>query len=174
MWDLARAWWGTGPTGQVAAGLVALAAVVFLALGAGLWWCDATRHRLPRRLSRPLYPVLGIGLLAAAVLAGEPRRAVTGFCGAFLAWGVFAASRRIGTGSVGRGDLVLAPVLGWTCGFLSIVHAVAQLFLTFLGAGLWAITLLATGRAVRGTHLPLGPWMLAATVATCGLMPASV
>lgn len=174
MWDLARAWWQTGPSGQVAASLVALDALAFLVLGAGLFWNDLTRHRLPRRLSRRLYPVLGVGLLLGALLAGEPQRVASGLFGACLAWAVLAVSRRLSQGSVGRGDLFLAPVLGWTCGFLSVLHAAAQLAMTFFGAGIWGTTLLVTGRAQKSTHLPLGPWLLVTTVAACVLLPSGV
>ena len=161
-------WWEAGPEGKLAAVCVLPCLLAYMTLGGRLAWVDATSHRLPRKLTLPLYPIGVFSLGTAAVTASEPRRVITALAGAILAWGVFVISRWLGGGALGRGDVVLAPILGWACGFLSVLHAVAWVAFSFIAAGLWAVALLVAGRVRHDAYLPLGPWMfLAAGVVWC-------
>lgn len=165
MIGLICSWWGSGGLGFVAGALGGLCIVVYVLAVGRLGWIDAHQHLLPRRIVRPLYPVLGGGLFTAAWCAGEPERMMTSVLGALVTGGVYAALRFLSRRSIGRGDLRLAPLLGGVCGFVSVPHAVVGLVLTFCACGVWAVALLLLRRVESHGHVALGPWMGACSAA---------
>jgi leader peptidase (prepilin peptidase)/N-methyltransferase len=161
------AWWWSISTGlpETTIGLIAsgLALVAFLYLAAislALGLIDLDVHRLPDRIVLPAYVVLTVLLGTASIIAGDPgalgRAAVGG--GALAAFYLVLAL--VKPGAMGLGDVKLAGVLGFALAWLGWEQLVVGAFGAFLTGGLFAVVLLVTGRARRGSGIPFGPWML--------------
>jgi len=182
---------GRPVTGRLALGLALLAAALlaagvlrfgwsallpaycYLALvSVPLAWIDAVSHRLPDRLTLPSYPI-ALALLGGAALAvpegGQHylhALASLAACAAF--YGVLWL---ISPASIGLGDVKLAGVPGLYLGWFGARATLAGLLGGFVLAAVVGLMLIATRRATRKTHIPFGPFMLAATLAVL-LAPA--
>jgi leader peptidase (prepilin peptidase) / N-methyltransferase len=178
-------------TGRAAAGLALLAAALlaagvlrfgwsallpaycYLALvSVPLAWIDARSHRLPDRLTLPSYPI-ALVLLGGAALAvphgGQHYfHALAGLAACALFYGVLWL---ISPASIGLGDVKLAGVLGLYLGWFGPRAVLAGLLGGFVLAALAGLSLVAARRANRKTHIPFGPFMLAAALAVL-LTPA--
>ena len=178
------AWWQPRTSSRTrvivtAATAVVLAALAGAAVGLGAAWLaylalaltgatlaviDAEHHRLPNRLLT-VAAVAGVVLLALA--AGiEHRRDRSGRVAlvAAVVFAIFYLLALASPRSVGLGDVkltaLLAGYLAWH-GWLTVFAGLAG---GFLAAGIAALVLLALGRADRSSHLPLGPFLIAAAV----------
>ncbi|GAA4862680.1 A24 family peptidase [Kitasatospora terrestris] len=129
------------------------------AFGVVLAFVDAAVHRLPDPLTLPL--LAGTAVLLPLV---EHRPAVLLRCllaaaALGLLFGLLALFAPLGFG-----DVKLAPALGAVLGLYGLRALTSGLFYTCLLAGLWAVALLLTRRAGRGTELAFGPAMLLGTL----------
>ncbi|GGO74917.1 prepilin peptidase [Nonomuraea cavernae] len=127
---------------------------VYLAVaGTALAIIDWRTFRLPDVITLPSYPILALTLIPT----GELPRALLGGVALAAVYGVLWFVR---PAAMGLGDVKLAGLIGMATGALGwpawVLAAVAG---QLLGA-LYAVTLLATGRAGRRTEFPLGPFML--------------
>lgn len=121
---------------------------------------DAAVHRLPDALT---LPAAALTLLSAVVglLAGDAGTAAASgraLVAATLA-PVVALALTVTIGGLGLGDVKLlcsvAGVLAWH----GWTHLLAAAVLSWLSAGVFAVTLLLRGRADRSTAIPLGPFL---------------
>lgn len=143
----------------------ALPAVLYLAaVAVALALIDLDVHRLPDALVLPAYPV-GAALLALASWHpggdadwGALGRAAVGGA-ALLA--LYLAAALVHPGGMGLGDVKLAGVLGMYLAWFGWGPLAVGGFAAFLLGGLYAVGLLVTRRAGRGSGIPFGPWMLA-------------
>jgi leader peptidase (prepilin peptidase) / N-methyltransferase len=161
--------------------------LLLAAIGLPLAVIDADCHRLPDRLTLPLYPA-GIVLLAAASVArhdaGALARAVLAAATVFVA---FLATALASPDSLGFGDVKLAGALGLFLGWLGWSVLLLGLVTGFvIGAGA-ALVLLAGRRAGWRSEVAFGPallagallavaagqWLLDAYLPASGLPPAS-
>ena len=144
---------GRGPLVAVTIGLFA-AVLVFLAV------IDWKTHRLPDSLVLPMYPVLGL-----VVLAGVATGAITGqaaLTGAISMAAAFAILWLVAfiTGGLGYGDVKLGGLLALVCGLESgYAAALGALILPMILGGLVALPLLFAGR--RKHEFAFGPYMVA-------------
>ncbi|MET9779768.1 prepilin peptidase [Nocardiopsis alba] len=147
------------------------AAVLWLiALGVALCAIDLRVMRLPDALVGPAYPVAG-ALLAAAVLlppAGpDLERGAHALIGLVLVAVLYWFLWRIHPRGLGFGDVKLSGLTGlyagWAAGPLGAMVGVLWAFASFSLVGL---ALLLLRRVTRSEPLPLGPFMIAATLAT--------
>ncbi|WP_255396316.1 prepilin peptidase [Kocuria sp. CNJ-770] len=96
-----------------AAGALAAAGLLVLAGGcAWLWRTDVREHLLPGRVVRPLYPVCGGLLGAAALVAGEPVRLLWMLWGLAVMGGIYVLLRLLHPAGMGMGDVRLSGLLG--------------------------------------------------------------
>ncbi|WP_394160254.1 prepilin peptidase [Galactobacter valiniphilus] len=153
---LAQDYAGQGAWGPVL--LLALAGSGLLVFGGALAWRDAHSHLLPDRLVVLLALSVIPALALAALWAGEPGRASRALAAAAAAGGLFLALHLASPRSLGFGDVKLAPVLGFACGFLSWGHLALAGVAACLFSGVWAAVLLARGG--RTAHVPLGPGLV--------------
>ena len=160
--------WGAGDT-PVAALAVMLAFQWAAAWGLLLAVVDAVTHRLPNRIVLPGYAVVAFLLAAATVAAGAADALLRAAAAGAALFGFFAVVRALGPGGMGGGDVKLAGVLGALLGWLGVSTLVTGVLAMFLGAGLFGIVLMSTGRAGRRTALPFGPWMIGGTWAAIAL-----
>jgi leader peptidase (prepilin peptidase) / N-methyltransferase len=178
-------------TGRATAGLALLAAALLAAGAVRFGWSallpaycylalvsiplaviDARSGRLPDRLTLPSYPI-ALALLGGAALAvpqgGEHYLgALLGLAACVLFYGVLWL---ISPASIGLGDVKLAGVLGLCLGWFGARATLAGLLGGFVLAAVAGVILIAARRATRKTHIPFGPFMLAATLAVL-LTPA--
>jgi leader peptidase (prepilin peptidase)/N-methyltransferase len=137
------------------------ALLLLAALSVALTLIDIDTHRLPNAIVLPAYPAAAALLvLASAVQPDWPAlgRAVVGAVALFAFYFLLAV---ISPRGMGFGDVKLAGVLGLYLGWFGWAQLVVGAFAAFLLGGGYAIVLLASRRARRGSGLPFGPWMLA-------------
>ncbi|WP_306368897.1 A24 family peptidase [Nocardiopsis sp. CC223A] len=148
-----------------------LPAVLWLvAVGSALSVIDLRVQRLPDALVRPAYPVAA-ALIALASLAPPggpaPGRLLDALLGMVLVTVLYWLLWRIHPRGMGLGDVRLSGLTGlyagWAAGPLGALTAVFWAFAAFSVVGL---VLMALRRASPGSTFPLGPFMLAATLAT--------
>lgn len=149
----------------------------FLTLSMALVVSDLEDFRIPDRLNIPGSAVVGVLLVAVALVVGESGAALRGVAGAaayFLgALAVYIASRGRGFGG---GDVKLAPQLGLFAGFISWGTLGWAVFSTALIGGILALIMVVFGSAKKDTELPYGPAMvlgvwLSITLAGVGAFP---
>ncbi|MFT4136177.1 prepilin peptidase [Microbacterium sp.] len=141
-------------------GLVTVVAFgVFAVVGVLLVIIDVREHRLPNRLVLPLYGV-GLAPPLVALFAGESDAAIRALVAAASLFAFYFVLHRAG-GGMGAGDVKLAGAIGLFLGFLGWTQALLGAIAGFVLGGLWALALLVTRRAHRGTRIAFGPFMLA-------------
>lgn len=136
------------------------ALLLLAALSITLSLIDIDVHRLPNAIVLPAYPVAAALLfLASAVYADWAAlgRSATGAAVLFLFYLMLAVITPRG---MGFGDVKLAGVLGLYLGWFGWGELVVGAFAAFLLGGGYALLLLVSRRATRGSGLPFGPWML--------------
>jgi leader peptidase (prepilin peptidase)/N-methyltransferase len=158
-------------TGLLFAGVAAatglswsLPALLYLVgISVALTLIDLDHRRLPDAIVLPSYPV-ALALLALATWApgssatgGDLVRALIGGAAMF---GVYFLLVLVYPRGMGFGDVKLAGVLGLYLGWAGWSQLVVGWFAAFLLGGVFALVLLATGRAGRKSAVPFGPWML--------------
>ncbi len=148
-----------------------LPAVLWLvAVGAPLSVIDLRVQRLPDALVRPAYPVAA-ALIALAALTPPggpaPGRLLDAVLGMVLVTVLYWVLWRVHPRGMGLGDVRLSGLTGlyagWAAGPLGALTAVFWAFAAFSAVGL---ALMALRRATPGSAFPLGPFMLAGTLAT--------
>lgn len=147
--------WALGPTPALAPYLAVAAAGVLLA------FVDLACLRLPNPVVAAAMVTGAVPLTVIAVLAGEPGRVGRAALAALACFAGYLLIALLPGANLGFGDVKLAGVLGFLLGWLSWPAVVLGVLLPHLINGPVAIVLLLTGRAGRGTHLPLGPALLA-------------
>lgn len=149
----------------VATGLSwSLPAMLYLAaVSVALALIDLDHRRLPDAIVLPSYPV-ALALLALATwgpgssaTTGDLVRAAAGGVAMFVFYFVVVLVYPRG---MGFGDAKLAGVLGLYLGFYGWEQLVVGWFAAFVLGGVFALGLLAAGRATRTSSVPFGPWML--------------
>ncbi|MEU3016033.1 A24 family peptidase [Nocardiopsis sp. NPDC007018] len=147
-----------------------LAVLWFVALGVPLSAVDLRVMRLPDALVAPAYPVAAL-LLAASVLlppsGPDPERGSGALVSMVLVTVLYWLMWRIRPGGLGFGDVKLSGLTGLYAGWAAgPVGALAAAFWAFAAFSLLGLALLLLRRITRADPLPLGPFMLAATLAT--------
>ena len=178
------AWWRVRPLGGMRCAATAAIAVAFAALagaaagwtgawpaylvlalaGAALSVVDVEHHRLPDRL---LGPTAVLAAVVFAVVAGAQShwhplvRAVVAAAATFAALVVVVM---IAPAGLGFGDAKLAALVAGCLAWRSWRAVEAGLILAVVLAGATAVALLVVRRGRLRSYLPLGPFLLAATL----------
>ncbi|RWZ64301.1 prepilin peptidase [Labedella populi] len=161
------AWWWTAstglqatPTAVIASGLGLVAFLYLAAISLALGLIDLDVHRLPDRIVLPAYVVLTVLLGTASIIAGDPGALGRAAIGGVVLAAFYLVLAFVKPGAMGLGDVKLAGVLGFALAWLGWEELIVGACGAFFTGGLFAIVLLATGRARRGSGIPFGPWML--------------
>jgi len=147
--------WRFAPSPLLAALLVVAATGVALAV------IDLDHQRLPFRITVPATGATVVLLGVDAVANGPgPVAVAAASAGAWLAvyGGTWLATSGRG---MGLGDVVLAPLLGLSLGWLGWGPSLVGLLGGFLIGAAVGMALIGTGRAGRRSRIPHGPSMLA-------------
>lgn len=134
------------------------------AIAVALALIDIDVHRLPDAIVLPSYPVALVLLaLASWNPTGQADWAalVRAVLGGVILLVVYFVLVLVYPRGMGLGDVKLAGVLGLYLGWIGWDALVVGWFAAFLLGGLYAVALLVTRRAGRGSGIPFGPWMLA-------------
>lgn len=147
-----------------------LAVLWFVALGTLLSAIDLRVMRLPDTVVAPAYPVAGL-LLAAAVLlppsGPDLDRGARALVGMVLITVLYWSLWRVHPRGLGFGDVKLSGLTGLYTGWAAgPVGALAGAFWAFAAFSVVGLVLLLLRRATRSDPLPLGPFMVVATLAT--------
>lgn len=151
--------------------LFGLAAVLwFAALGTLLSAIDLRVMRLPDAVVAPAYPMAGM-LLAASVLlppsGPDLHRGAQALVGMALITVLYWSLWRVHPRGLGFGDVKLSGLTGLYSGWAAgPVGALVGAFWAFAAFAVVGLVLLLLRRAGRSDPLPLGPFMIAATLAT--------
>ena len=139
---------------QVAFGI---AAAALGSLGA----IDIAVHRLPRQIS-----YVSLSLIAAFLVVGSASR-TTQFAklmmGMLLMFLMIGTMRLVSRGSLGKGDLHLAPLLGALIGWFDPYRVVIACIVMSLSAAMVAVGLMISHRRDRSDYIAYGPFMMLGT-----------
>jgi leader peptidase (prepilin peptidase)/N-methyltransferase len=159
--DLLAAGRASTPTSTTAATVIALVALLYLmAISIALALIDVQVHRLPNAIVLPAYPVLAALLVAGSAVSGDWTALGRAGIGLVVLGGAYLLLALAVPGGMGLGDVKLAGVLGMVLAYLGWGPLTVGAFAAFLLGGTFAIGLLVSGRARRGSGVPFGPWML--------------
>ena len=122
-----------------------------------------------RRL--PLVPSLTSAVVfISAVAISDIERLGPVMAGAAAMTLITATLRWLGRGQLGRGDVVLSPVLGALVGWLDPWAVGTAWVLTAVSAAVFAVGGLSLGRLGRRSPFPYGPFLVLGSVATMALL----
>ena len=161
------AWWSGASWTTPALVLVATA-------GALVAVVDARTHRLPDVMVLPTWFGAVLLLGVAGVGTGDGAALGRALAGGFLGFGAYAALRIAYPPGLGFGDVKLAGMLATPLAWLGWGELVAGLVLPFVLGGVWALALVVTRRARRGTAVPFGPFMVVGAGAAAVLGDAAL
>lgn len=149
-------------SGAEVAGILALVAFLYLAaVSVALALIDLDTHKLPNAIVLPSYLVGAVLLGAAALVDGDYAALLRAGIGMAALWISYFLMAVAYPGGMGFGDVKLAGVLGLFLGYLGWGQLAVGAFAAFLLGALFALALVLARKAVRGSGIPFGPWMLA-------------
>jgi leader peptidase (prepilin peptidase)/N-methyltransferase len=120
---------------------------------------DLAEHRLPNRLTIPLF----FSVVALSVAGGDVSALRDALSSSVLSGLVFLALALLPGRPLGLGDVKLQFSLGWVLGFADPALAMMGAAGSFVLGGLSVLPRLMVSRLAVGDHIPLGPWMLVST-----------
>jgi len=150
------AWTTTDP-------LVLLAFLVFAVAGTALAFVDLAVHRLPDRLTLPVFIAAATLLAVDAIWHHRLANGIGAMAGAAASAAFYLLLAIIAGG--GAGDIKLALGAGLVLGWHGWASIPAGMLLGFVLTSLCAAAMVLTGRLKRGDHIAHGPGMLAAALA---------
>jgi leader peptidase (prepilin peptidase) / N-methyltransferase len=162
--------WLTASSGALAFGALTwvlwpsplLPALLFVAaVGLLLAPIDLAVMRLPDRLVAVAFAGSAVLLTAVSVVTGDYRALLRAVLAAAAMAGGYLLLALVPGGHLGLGDVKLAGVLGLSLGWLGWGYVLAGAALPHLVNGPVVLFLLLSGRARRGSSIPLGPALLA-------------
>jgi leader peptidase (prepilin peptidase)/N-methyltransferase len=121
---------------------------------------DLDVMRLPNAIVLPSYLVAAALLIPAAMLRDDWAAIARGLVAAAVLWTFYRLLALVPRG-MGRGDVKLAPLLGFYLGWLGWSAVAVGAFAAFLLGGIAGAALLAFRIAGRKSRIPFGPYMLA-------------
>lgn len=136
--------------------VLALPLVVF---GPTLALTDIAVHRLPNAITTAFAVLSVVVLITAVILDSDSSRILRAVCAAGFFGLVFLLSNFV-RGGFGMGDVKLAPSVFGLAAAHSLMGLGVMVGVTFVGAGLYALVLVATHRAKMSSPLALGPWLM--------------
>lgn len=131
-------------------------------VGVALAWVDWRLRLLPTALIVPSYLVVGVLVVVAALLEGEPRRIAGAAVGMVVLRGLYWLLWRF-TPGMGFGDVRLAGLIGLALGYAGWTALIVGGYAGFvLGVVLWVPMRLL--RLTTDRSFPFGPFMLLGVV----------
>ena len=135
--------------------LVGLTGIVGLRLAV----IDLAEHRLPNRLTIPLFS----SLVLVSLLGGDFPALRGALLGSMASGLVFLALAMMPGEPLGMGDVKFQFGLGWMLGYGDPAWAMAGAAGSFVLGGVSVIPRLLSHRGEASDPVPLGPWMMVST-----------
>ena len=135
--------------------MVVLTGVVGLRLSV----IDLAEHRLPNRLTLPLF----VSLVVVSSVGGDGASLQGALVGSAVSGVVFLGIAVMPGKPLGMGDVKFQFSLGWMLGYLDPALAVMGAAGSFVAGGLSVIPQLIWSGGKASDPVPLGPWMMVAT-----------
>ena len=120
---------------------------------------DLAEHRLPNRLTLPLF----VSLVVVSGVGGDSVSLYGALVGSVVSGVVFLGLATMPGKPLGMGDVKFQFSLGWMLGYLDPALAVMGAAGSFVVGGLSVIPQLIWGGGKASDPVPLGPWMMVAT-----------
>jgi leader peptidase (prepilin peptidase) / N-methyltransferase len=143
--------------------LIALPPLVMLVGLVQLAYCDLTRRLLPKTLVFSLGGVVVLTGLAVAASMPAWGRLVQASIGAVVMFAVFFAINLVNPRWIAYGDVRLSLVVGFGLAWVHPAALVDGFFYANLLAAVVGLVLMGLGRASRGSALPFGLYLTAAS-----------
>lgn len=154
-------WWPEPLSGQGLFDFVVwlVALVGFMALSV----YDVRWFELPDRVVLPMTILVAIQSIVDIFIYGGAAQLLSRLGSVVIIGGLFMGLYMLSKGAwIGYGDVKIAVMLGLLAG--SPLKILLVIFLASLLGSLAAIPLMVRGKASRSTHIPFGPFLLAATI----------
>ena len=120
---------------------------------------DLAEHRLPNRLTLPLF----VSLVVVSGVGGDSVSLYGALVGSVVSGVVFLGIAVSPGKPLGMGDVKFQFSLGWMLGYLDPALAVMGAAGSFVVGGLSVIPQLIWSGGKASDPVPLGPWMMVAT-----------
>ena len=120
---------------------------------------DLAEHRLPHRLTLPLF----VSLVMVSLVGGEPDSVRGALVGSVISGVVFLGLAVLPGKPLGLGDVKFQFGLGWMLGYLDPALAGRGSAGSCVVGGLSVIPALMRSGVKAVDPVPLGPWMMVAT-----------
>ncbi|MFZ9384447.1 MAG: prepilin peptidase [Ilumatobacteraceae bacterium] len=128
-------------------------------LGA-LFAIDVSTHRLPRQISL----VTAVPVVILLVIGDGPGGRWSVVVAVMVNVLIALALRTLTRGSLGMGDVMIAPLLGAIVGWFGSLSVVALWLVASVLGALWSVVLLLTRRRSRRDHIAYGPFLIVGTL----------
>ena len=138
----------------------ALVYLFLAAISVALALIDIDTRRLPNSIVLPAYPVTLVLLSVASWSAGDWGALVRAAVGGAVLYAFYFMLMVAVPKGMGFGDVKLAGILGACLAWLGWGALAVGAFAAPILGGVFAVGLLATGKADRKSGIPFGPWML--------------
>lgn len=156
--------------GLAARPLVVLAVgVISAVVGVTVAAVDAHVMRIPRAITWPSYPILGLLMAIPAVVTGDWGSLPRAIAAGAVCWAGFYLVHRLPGCGLGRGDVTLAGLFGAFLGWLSWGSVVIGIYATLLTSALAAAYLRLVRGHGRGHRFAFGPAMVTGAVVAMAL-----
>ena len=128
-------------------------------VGVRLAVIDLAEHRLPNRLTIPLF----LSLVVLSIAEGQVAPLQGALMGSVMSGVVFLGLALMPGEPLGMGDVKLQFGLGWMLSYLEPTLALLGAAGSFVVGGLSVLPRLYRQRDVAHHQIPLGPWMMVST-----------
>ena len=134
--------------------------LILIIIGVPLTVIDLTLHRLPDRLTAPLFVVSAIVIVVDAFVGKHFDRLIPSLVGSLALPAFYLALLIISRGGMGMGDVKLSAGIGVVSGFFGVRIVLVSCFAAYILGSVIGIGLMLAGKAGRKTAIPFGPFML--------------
>lgn len=138
-------------------------------IGVALAAIDLRHHRLPDVLTLASYPIAVALLGLAAIVDSAGEGAIRALAATVVLAVFYYVLALLRPGGIGLGDVKLAGVLGLYMGWVGWAEIITATVVSFLGAAVVAVALMAGGRATRSSRMAFGPFMIAGALVSITL-----
>ncbi|MBU3717319.1 MAG: prepilin peptidase [Actinobacteria bacterium] len=121
---------------------------------------DVLTHRLPRQISLVSAAVVLGFLLIGDGPSGRGAVVVAAIANCLIS----VVFRVLTRGSLGMGDVMVAPLLGAIVGWFSPWAMVALWLVASVLGAVWSLVVMASGRRSRRDHIAYGPFLIVGTL----------